>query len=96
MRYEGYLRTLVIRKGINTGEILVNIVTTSQMEFNYDELVELLKNKEYKGELTGIIHTINDSLSDVVQADRLEVLYGRGFIYERFINLIFFHQKILL
>ena len=36
MAHEGYLRSLVIRKGKNTGEILINIVTTSQMEFNFD------------------------------------------------------------
>jgi len=89
MSHQGYLRNLVVRKGINTGEILINIVTTSQIEFNYEELVELLKETEYKGELTGIIHTFNDSLSDVVQADRIEVLYGREFIYEKLLGMNF-------
>ena len=33
MEHEGYLRNLVIRKAKNTGEILVNIVTTTQDRF---------------------------------------------------------------
>ena len=32
------------------------------------------------GKQLGIIHTINDGLSDVVKADKLEVLYGRDYI----------------
>ncbi|ETJ29093.1 23S rRNA (Uracil-5-)-methyltransferase RumA, partial [human gut metagenome] len=31
MKAEGYLRHLVIRKAKNTGELLVNLVTTTQM-----------------------------------------------------------------
>lgn len=89
MAHEGYLRNLVIRKGINTGEILINIVTTSQEDFDLNEIAYILNKKEYKGELTGIIHTINNSLSDVVQADRIEVLYGREYIFEELLGLKF-------
>ncbi|NEZ45759.1 23S rRNA (uracil(1939)-C(5))-methyltransferase RlmD [Clostridium niameyense] len=89
MSHEGYLRNLVIRKAKNTGEVLINIVTTSQMEFNFDEIVDLLLKQEYIGEIKGILHTINDSLSDVVQIDKLEVLYGRDYIIEEILGLKF-------
>lgn len=89
MKREGYLRNLVIRKGSNTGEILINIVTTSQMEFNYEEITEILKNLNYKGELKGILHTFNDSFSDVVQADSVDILYGRDYIIEELLGLKF-------
>lgn len=89
MKREGYLRNLVIRKGINTGEILVNLVTTSQMDIDLSEFLNLLQGLQYKGKLTGVIHTINDSLSDVVQADRVEILYGREYIYEELLGLKF-------
>jgi 23S rRNA (uracil1939-C5)-methyltransferase len=89
MQHEGYLRTLVIRKGINTGEILINIVTTSQVDFNFDEMTEILKNAEFEGKLTGVLHTINDSLSDIVQADEMRILYGREYIYEELLGLKF-------
>lgn len=87
--HQGYLRNLVIRKGKNTGELLINIVTTSQLQFDFTELTELLKRLSYKGELKGILHTINDSLSDVVQADSVEILYGKDYITEEVLGLKF-------
>ncbi|EJP6471083.1 23S rRNA (uracil(1939)-C(5))-methyltransferase RlmD [Clostridium botulinum] len=89
MSHEGFLRNLVIREAKNTGEILVNIVTTSQMEFDFKEIMDILLKGEYKGEIKGILHTINDTLSDVVQVDKLEVLYGRDYIIEELLGLKF-------
>jgi len=89
MSHEGYLRNLVVRKGKNTGEILINIVTTSQINFDFKEITEILTSLKYMGELKGIIHTINDSLSDVVQADSIEVLFGRDYIFEEILGLKF-------
>lgn len=89
MRQKGYLRNLVVRKGKNTKEILINIVTTSQQDFDYNELTEILKNIKYDGELKGILHTINDSIADVVKVDKIDVLYGRDYIYEELLGLKF-------
>lgn len=89
MSHEGYLRNLVIRKAKNTGEILINIVTTSQIDFDFAELTEKLRGMAYQGILTGIIHTTNDSLSDVVAADKIDVLYGRDYIIEKLLGLKF-------
>lgn len=89
LSHEGYLRNLVIRKGKNTGEILINIVTTSQLYYDYSELVEILKKINYQGKLVSIIHSINDSLSDVVAADKMEVLYGKDYIVESLLGLKF-------
>lgn len=89
MSHEGYLRNLVIRKAKNTGEILINIVTTTQMEFDFSEFTSMLKSLNYKGTLKGILHTYNDSLSDVVKADKIDVLYGRDYIMEELLGLKF-------
>lgn len=89
MKHEGYLRNLVIRKGMNSQEILINLVTTSQIDFNLDEYTDMLKNINYSGKLTGILHTINDSLADAVKADKVEILYGRDYIYENILGLKF-------
>jgi 23S rRNA (uracil1939-C5)-methyltransferase len=89
MSHEGFLRNLVVRKGKNTEEILINIVTTSQLDFDFSEILDILKNLQYKGEVKGIIHTTNDSLSDVVQADKIDVLYGRDYIIEELLGLKF-------
>jgi len=89
MKHEGFLRNLVIRKAKNTGEILINIVTTSQIDFDFSEITEILRSMPYEGLLTGIIHSVNDSLSDVVAADKVNILFGREYIMEKLLGLKF-------
>lgn len=96
LKHVGYLRHLLVRKAVRTGEILVDLVTTSQTDMLQMEEAQLLK--EYVETLcsisenvyyTGILHTVNDSLADVVQNDKTEVLWGRAFIYEELLGLRF-------
>ena len=89
LSHAGYLRHLVVRKGQNTGEILVNIVTTSQIEFDMSDYVKLLNNLDLDGSITGILHTVNNSYSDAVICDSMEILYGRDYFYDRLLGLKF-------
>ncbi|MBS4539489.1 23S rRNA (uracil(1939)-C(5))-methyltransferase RlmD [Clostridium sp. D2Q-11] len=89
MRHEGVLRHLVIRKAANTGEILVNLVTSSQKELDLAELIDELKEIQYIGKLKGFLHTINDGLADTVQSDETRVLYGDDYITEELLGLSF-------
>jgi 23S rRNA (uracil1939-C5)-methyltransferase len=89
MKAEGYLRHLVIRKAQNTGEILVNLVTTTQIDFNLSEYVKLLRSQSYKGTLVSIIHPENDSLSDAVIPEKVNLLYGKDYIRETVLGLQF-------
>lgn len=89
MKAEGYLRHLVIRKAQNTGEVLVNIVTTTQIDFDLSEYVKLLRNQSYKGILVSILHTENDSRSDAVIPEKVNVLYGKDYIRETLLGLQF-------
>ncbi|WP_163194339.1 23S rRNA (uracil(1939)-C(5))-methyltransferase RlmD [Clostridium thermarum] len=89
LQHTGYLRNLVVRKAKKTDEILVNIVTTSQYDVGLDSLKDELLNIELAGKLKGIIHTINDSLSEVVAADRIKILYGEDYITEELLGLKF-------
>jgi 23S rRNA (uracil-5-)-methyltransferase RumA len=89
MRHEGYLRHLLVRKAKKTGEILVDLVTTTQVIFDLTEYAAVLKGLDYEGELVGILHTSNDSLSDVVANDGTEILYGRDYITEELLGLRF-------
>ncbi len=88
-RHEGTLRHLVVRKAIKGEEILVNLVTASDESLELDELVERLKSLDLKSELKGILHTINDSLSDIVQSDESRILYGQDYITEELLGLKF-------
>lgn len=145
LRHTGYLRHLLVRKGAKTGEILVDLVTTTQLSLprgaeakaenmqpqgaaaaqqedgfsaarSADAVAdtdtdtdtdtanplqiqqiqrmdadwsELLCALELDGTIAGILHTYNDSLADVVQNDRTEVLYGRDYFYEELLGLRF-------
>lgn len=89
MSHEGYLRHLVVRKGQNTGEILVNIVTTSQVDFDMSNYVKLLNELTLDGNIVGILHTINDSLSDAVICDTLKILSGRDYFYDELLGMKF-------
>ena len=87
--HEGYLRHLLVRGAAKTGEILVCLVTTSQLSMDLTEYRDLLLAGEYEGKIAGILHMVNDGLSDVVRADSTEVLYGRDYFYEDILGLKF-------
>ncbi len=93
--HKGYLRHLLIRKAVKTGEILVNIITTTQEEnFTgsedvFTELRNQLLALKLKGTIVGFCHTYNDSQADVVKSDRAVQLYGRDYIYEELLGLRF-------
>lgn len=89
MSHEGYLRHLLVRRAEKTGEILVNLVTTSQMEVSLEPLKERLLALPLTGRFAGILHSINDGLADVVRSEKTEVLYGEEFFYEEILGLRF-------
>lgn len=89
MSHKGYLRNLVVRKGINTNEMMVNIVTSSQENFDMTEYKDMLLHLDLKADLVSILHTINDGLADAVNCDELIVLHGRDYIQEELLGLKF-------
>ena len=95
MSREGYLRNLLIRRGVRSQEILVALVSTTQwtkeeMEKDFfEKLVEGIKNLQLQGNVTGILNIKNDGLADMVRADSIEVLYGRDYIHEQVLGLDF-------
>ena len=89
MKHEGYLRHLLLRRGDLTGEILVNLVTTTQEEYDLQPLVDALLALDLEGKVVGILHILNDSLSDVVQSDETRVLFGQDYFYEKLLGMEF-------
>ena len=89
MQHTGYLRHLLLRRGDETGEILVNLVTTTQEEHDLEPLVQELLDLELEGKIVGILHILNDSLSDVVRSDETKILYGQDFFYEKIMGMEF-------
>ena len=89
MQHVGFLRHLLLRRGNTTGEILVNLVTTSQVEADFEELKDRLLSLKLEGKIVGFLHIINDSLSDVVKSDEMRILYGKDYFYEEILGLRF-------
>ncbi|MBO4922388.1 MAG: 23S rRNA (uracil(1939)-C(5))-methyltransferase RlmD, partial [Lachnospiraceae bacterium] len=94
MSHVGYLRHLLIRRAATTGEILVNLVTTSQWPHeNEEDFLEELKNGlldlNLNGSIVGLLHSINDDPADAVKADRIDVLKGKDFFFEEILGQIF-------
>lgn len=89
MTHEGYLRHLLVRKAKKTGEILVDIVTTTQYGFDMGELATMLEKLELEGKIVGILHTLNDALADIVRNDKTTLLSGRDYIEEELLGLKF-------
>lgn len=89
--HEGFLRHLLVRKAAKTGEIMVCLVTSSQGEYEglVDEWKERILGLSLDGTVAGLLHLINDSLSDVVRSDETRILYGRDYINEEVLGLKF-------
>jgi 23S rRNA (uracil-5-)-methyltransferase RumA len=91
----GYLRHLLVRRAAKTGEILVNLITSTQWMLSTpeEEAMEKLKSELLKlslnGTIVGILHTHNDSQADVVQSDRMDILYGQDYFFEEILGLKF-------
>ena len=93
LRHTGYLRHLLVRKAAFTGEILVDLVTTTQLQPDLsgfrDALLKVQEAGLLKGCFAGILHTKNDSLADVVADQGTEILYGKDFFTEELLGLRF-------
>ena len=54
-----------------------------------DLLLSLEQDRRLAGKFAGILHITNDSIADVVQSDRTELLYGQEYFYEELLGLKF-------
>lgn len=102
MRHTGYLRHLLVRKAVKTGEILIDLVTAGA-EHILDGLTEAVSSEkellagmkdalcklDLDGSIAGILHTKNDSVADVVKDEGTEILYGKDYFYEELLGLRF-------
>lgn len=87
--HEGFLRYLIVRRSETTGDLLINIVTTTQRDFDFTELANYLVDLGTKGKIAGILHTYSDTLADAVKPDSTRVLYGKDAFTETILGLQF-------
>ena len=87
--HEGYLRNLVIRKGDKTKEILVNLITSSQLIFDMSEWLEMILKLNLNSKIVGVLHTLNDNFADTVNSENEIILFGSRDINEKIFDLNF-------
>ncbi len=87
--HEGFLRHLVVRKGKQTGDLLINLATTSQGSLDEAAFVSCLLELPLSGQIRGILHTQNDGVADVVKAETAKTLYGEDKIEDMILGLTF-------
>lgn len=88
-QHTGLLRNLILRRGVRTGELLINIVTSSESEFDEEGFVTMLLALPISSRIVGILRTINDGVSDAVNCDELKTLFGRDYYLEKILGLDF-------
>ena len=95
--HEGFLRYLVVRKAAKTGEILIDLVTTSQTPVDtictevslLDDWKETMLSLKLSGKIVGVLHTIDDRVADIVADDHTDILYGQDHFNEEVLGLTF-------
>ena len=83
----GLLRHVLIRKGFQSGEIMVVLVTASPVFPSKNNFVKALREKH--PEITTIVQNINGRGTSMVLGDREQVLYGKGYITDQLCGCTF-------
>jgi len=85
--HTGYLRHLVLRKGIFTDQIMVNLVTSADtpevLKPLACNLTQNLKN------ITSVVNTVTDNVCGTTTGKVIRLLTGQAFITDRIGNLTF-------
>lgn len=89
MKHEGFLRNLVIRKGEFTGELLINLITTSQSDYDMSKWKEEILNLELSKKIIGLIWTINNNISDAVNSESEKIIHGKKDFHEKLLGYDF-------
>ncbi len=87
--HTGLLRHLIVRKGIRTGELLINIVTSREDGFDEETYVNGLLALPLTNKISGILRTLNDNIADKVTCEELKILWGKDYYMETILGLQF-------
>lgn len=74
----GFLRHVLIRRGFQSGEIMVVLVTGTQMFPSKNNFIKALRRRH--PDITTMIQNVNARKTSMVLGDREIVLYGKGYI----------------
>ncbi len=84
---KGFLRHVLIRKGFNSGELMVVLVVTEHKFQGKNNFVKALLKAH--PEITTIVMNINDKNTSMVLGNAEKVLYGKGRIKDTLCGIEF-------
>lgn len=87
--HTGLLRNLIVRCGVRTNELLIDIVTTTEEGFDEEGFKEMLLGLELDKTIVGIMRTFNDNIADAVYDEGTKIIYGRDYYNEEILGLKF-------
>ncbi len=87
--HTGFLRFLLARRSETTGELLIYIVTSSEVDHDFKEWADRLLALPLEGSYAGIFHGISDSFADALKVEKAIPLYGQDYFYETLLGLRF-------
>lgn len=90
-KHLGIWRFLMLRQGMNTGEIMVNLFTSGQDEDQVKKIIDRMSPEIIKKhpEITSLIHTVTDKKAQVARGDYSRVLQGKSEITEKIGDKVF-------
>lgn len=83
----GLLRHVMVRRGFQTGEIMVILVLSSPIMPSKNNFVKALR--DVHPEITTVILNVNDQRTSMVLGDREMAIYGPGYIRDRLCGCTF-------
>lgn len=91
--HQGFRRHLILREGINTGQILVNLsisegyLSDETRSIREERKQSLLTDDFLQKSVNTFVITYNNSLADIVKSDQssTQTLRGEGYMYEKLI-----------
>jgi 23S rRNA (uracil1939-C5)-methyltransferase len=84
--HHGFLRFLVLRMGIHTGEVMVNLVTSGYKPTLIKPIIDLIIKKI--SNVSSIVNTINANKNNTATGNT-KIIYGKSYINEKIGNYIF-------
>lgn len=85
--HTGYLRHLVLRHGVNTNEIMVNLVVSKNDPELFEPYAKALLERH--PEITTLIQTVNTGVASVAYGESEDTFFGPGYIEETLLGTRF-------
>jgi len=84
---KGFLRHILVRKGFQTGEVLVVLVGASPVFPQKASFGKALKKA--CPEITTLLFSVNDKEKNLLLGEKMETIFGEGYIEDRLCGLTF-------